>query len=159
MATVVRKPGPGSARLQALLEGLKADATTKVGWFASAKYPEGQQVAYIASIHEFGAGPIPPRPFFRPTIATQREAWRESLARGAKAIADGRLTAAQVLDAVGEKAAAEVARSITKVNAPALSEATIRARQRAKGGKVASVKPLQDTGYMLASLTHLTETT
>ena len=51
----------------------------RVGWFDTARYQDGTPVAYVAAIQEFGHGAIPPRPFMRPTIAQQRQAWRDTL--------------------------------------------------------------------------------
>lgn len=36
-----------------------------VGFFSSARYQDGTPVAHVAAIHEFGAGAMPERAFFR----------------------------------------------------------------------------------------------
>lgn len=81
-----------------------AGIQTAVGWFESAKYEDGTPVALAASVNEFGHGPIPPRPFFRPTITAEKTAWANDAAAGAKAILNGKTTAFNVMDAIGKRA-------------------------------------------------------
>lgn len=124
-----------------------------VGWFETSRYEDGTPVAYVATIQEVGYGPIPPRPFMRPTISEQREAWRNTLALGAKRVLDGRMDTSQMLLAFGLSAAGDVAQTIKAVTAPALEPATLRSRQSKKKTKGVSSKPLVDTGQMLQSVT------
>lgn len=147
----VRRTGPGVARLVAALrelDGLQA----KTGWFETAKYADGTPVAYVATIHEFGypEGGIPARPFMRPTVAEQGQAWLDMLAKGSKAILTGGATPAGVLEAVALKAAGDVAKTISGVTSPPLSPLTIA---RKKG----ATKPLVDTGQMIQSVTGVVE--
>ena len=107
----------------------------RVGWFDTARYQDGTPVAYIAAIQEFGHGAIPPRPFMRPTIEQQRQAWRDTLRKGVKQVLAERLTFEQMLTAFGLSAAGEVAESIKAVTAPPLSPITLLLRQRAKTGE------------------------
>lgn len=151
----------------------------RVGWFDTARYQDGTPVAYIAAIQEFGHGAIPPRPFMRPTIAQQRQAWRDTLRKGAKQVLAERLTFEQMLTAFGLSAAGQVAESIKAVTAPPLSPITLLLRQKAKTGEKitgrtvgmaaaasgfvptensgavlgVSDKPLIDTALMLKSVT------
>lgn len=148
----------------------------KVGWFESAQYEDGTPVAFVATIQEFGApaARIPPRPFFRPTIDEKSQEWVDSVAKGARAVAAGRLSATQVLEAVGQKAAGDVRYTISRVNSPALSPVTLLLRKWRREGKRITGKtvgaaaaavaagadvsgvpsdPLRDSGYMLATLT------
>lgn len=125
----------------------------RVGWFDTARYQDGTPVAYIAAIQEFGHGAIPPRPFMRPTIAQQRQAWRDTLRKGAKQVLAERLTFGQMLTAFGLSAAGEVAESIKAVTAPPLSPRTLAARQAKKKTPGVSAKPLIDTALMFQSVT------
>lgn len=125
----------------------------RVGWFDTARYQDGTPVAYIAAIQEFGHGAIPPRPFMRPTIAQQRQAWRDTLRKGAKQVLAERLTFGQMLTAFGLSAAGEVAESIKAVTAPPLSPRTLAARQSKKKTPGVSAKPLIDTALMFQSVT------
>lgn len=159
MARVVRKPGPGQEQLRFLLTGLDTNKKGQVGWFESAKYGDKKAtpIAYVASIHEFGypEGGIKPRPFFRPTIAKQKENWRNLVISGALAILAGRETMDTVLEKLGMQASGDVAKTITQLQEPALKEATVKARARRKAsGKITKTlrKPLVDSGIMLSTL-------
>ena len=57
----------------------------KVGWMEGDKYPDGESIAYVASIQEFGSekGKIPPRPFMRPAVIENENKWRELAKDGA----------------------------------------------------------------------------
>ena len=160
MGKVTRKGG-GIQRLRTGAKELSG-VTGKVGFFESAKYPDGTPVAYVASIHEHGYAPgnIPPRPMMRPTIAEQSAQWSRDFGEGAKAVVVGRYSAAQVMDAVGMKAAGDVAKTISEIKSPPLAPATVDARRRryADGKTTGNLtKPLVDTAVMVTSVTHITE--
>lgn len=132
----------------------------KVGFFESAKYPDGTPVAYVASIQEFGSGKIPPRSFMRTTIAEQGPEWTKQFGRAAVAIIKGKIEPAAALDQIGALAAADVKKKITQITSPPLQEATIAARRNRRADKKTTgklTKPLVDTGIMLASVTHVVE--
>lgn len=156
---------------------------TRVGWFPSAKYEDGTPVAYVAAIQEFGHAPIPPRPFFRPTILAQMNNWRRFAAQGARAVLKGAATAHDVMDGLGERAQEDVKETINQITAPPLSPITLElramrhknpnlkvtaktvgeaaARVRQPGYKLDSGtpdKPLIDTKLAITTLTHTTET-
>lgn len=131
-------------KAMAELRNLKASA----GWYETAHYPNGTPVAYVASIHEFGApgAGIPPRPFMRPAIAANGGAWMQALGEGAKDALRGGLSATQLMEQVSARAAADVAKSIQAVSAPPLNPATVRRKGFAK--------PLVETGQMIQSVTN-----
>lgn len=150
----------------------------KVGWFESAHYPEGTPVAYVATIHEFGAGPIPARPFMRPAVADHGGEWIQQLADGAAVALNGGMSPRDVLELVAMGAAGNVAEKIAAVTAPPLSQITLIARHtgKFKGGRDVgaaasmlaegpqnlrgtSTKPLVDTGQMIQSVTGKVEKT
>ena len=62
-------------------KGLSAHGVTRVtvGFYKSAKYPDGTQVATVAAWNEFGAKGIPERPFFRTALRQVRADVRELL--------------------------------------------------------------------------------
>ena len=126
-----------------------------VGFFDTATYPDGTPVAHVATIQEFGAGKIPPRSFMRSTVAEQKEAWKATLAQGAKRVLEDKLTVEQMLDALGQSAAGQIKEKISSITAPALSEATLYLRQNRIDKSLpvnTSTKPLVDTSYMLDSV-------
>lgn len=139
-----------------------SQAVAKVGFFGTAKYPDGTPVAYVASIHEFGytEGGIPPRSFMRTTAAEQGPNWDEAMAKGAKAIAKGKFTGVQVMDAVGQLAAGDIRKKISKIQSPPLKESTVNARKRRYKDKKTTgnlTKPLVDTAVMVNAVTNIVE--
>lgn len=153
----------------------------KVGWFESAKYEDGTPVAYVATIQEFGAPErsIPARPFMRPTQAEKSNEWRETAAALAKKMVVGVIEAADVMEMLTMKAESDVSKTIASIDSPPLSKITLGARKYRQDGKKVtgatigeiarkikegtldvsgvSTKPLNDTGYMISTLTHTVE--
>lgn len=100
---------------------------------------------------------IPPRPFMRPTVMRETQAWLKYLAQGAKAVLNGKITADVVMEAIGLRAAADIAKSITLVTSPPLKRGTIRARMRARSDQRTQGlldKPLVDSGKMYEEITN-----
>ena len=134
----------------------------KVGWFASAVYPNGTKVAAVAAVQELGSPSknIPPRLGMRATAIRKWGEWKDLMAQGAKAVLAGAWKADQVMDAVGAKAAGDIAKNISEVWEPPLKEATVRARARRYASREITPslrKPLVDTARMISSLTHTVE--
>lgn len=123
----------------------------KVGWFETARYPEGEQVASVALIQEFGApgANIPARPFIRPTISAEGDKWKENITKGVQAVVRGAVTADQVLEIVGQQAAGDIRKTISEVRTPPLADSTIA--QRMREGR--TDQPLNRTGLMIATCT------
>lgn len=172
---VKRIPGQIEA-LKAALPGL-AKAESRVGWFAAAKYPDGTPVAGVMAVQEFGSAArgIPPRPTMRPTAEAKGAAWVGIAAGAARAALAGTVAPGGAVEAVAMSAAADVRRAIIDLKEPPLSMLTLLARKHRKetGRKIAggrelgalskggtpdvsgvSTKPLNDTGYALATLTY-----
>ena len=128
----------------------------KIGWFPSAQYPVedgGNYVAGVALTHEFGspAQHIPPRPFLRPTIANNKGDWIRTIKGLAR---QKRTTDEDVLEGVGLQMVGDFKDMIGHINNPKLAASTI-AKRKERGNN--SVKPLNDTGYMIATLTNTVE--
>lgn len=180
MARVAQKPGPGRAPLVTAIKRLDGERG-KVGWFESAKYEDGTPVAYVATIQEYGFGPIPPRPFMRPTAEEKQKTWTRNAADISRAIVRGQVSDG-LMETLGSKAAGDVRKYISKITSPALSPITLYLRRKRKEGakitgktvgeaakavadgqvtqaSASEAKPLNDTGYMLATLTHTVERT
>lgn len=104
----------------------------RIGFPENATYPDGTKVAYVATIQEFGAGPIPPRPFLRPTIAEQREAWKKTLQRGYKAVVSDSISLEAMLAQFGMMAAGQVKAKIASIHTPPLSITTLLMRKAKK---------------------------
>ncbi len=167
MGKVTRVQTPLRAAFEDAAKALDG-VSAKVGWFDSSKYPDGTPAAYIASIHEFGyeEGGIPMRATMRPTIAAEQNKWAEQIGKGAKSVINGNHTVTQVFEQVAGGAAGDVRAALAALVDPPLADSTLAARRRpnrTRGGvpiaSTESEKPLNDTGYMVATLTHLVETT
>lgn len=147
-----------SHKLPQIIADVQKDSL-KVGWGENQKYEDGTAVAGIAAVQEFGnpMRNIPPRPFMRPTVSEKSLQWQELIAKGMKLVFNDKKSTSAVFEAVGLKVAGDIRASISKVSAPALKTATVKARLRGKKqGKSVSLtaaKPLVDTGLMLNSLT------
>lgn len=105
----------------------------QVGFFDTAHYPDGTPIAYVASIQEFGHGPIPPRPFMRVAQSQNKEKWLKNLALASKAALDGKIEFMNALEQVGKVAAGDVQKAIKAVTAPPLSPVTLLLRKHKKG--------------------------
>ena len=147
-----RREGPGTTKVLATLEGLDG-LEGKVGWFESAHYPGGTPVAYVATIHEFGTGRIPARPFMRPAVADHGGEWIDLIGHGVKASMMGGPSPAEVLELVMLQAAGNVAEKIQSLPPldPKASAVTIKRKGHSKA--------LIDTGQMFASVTGKVERT
>lgn len=169
----------GLDQLKAALKDVEKKSL-QVGWFSSARYDDGTSVAGVAVLQELGSKTAPPRPFFRPAIEANEAKWSDLLADGARAMVEGNVTADQVMNGLGLMVVGDVKNAI---NAPhlALSPVTLALRKLkndghtvgkglvgAVAGAVArgetgagqlgapsgNTTPLNETGYMIATLTH-----
>lgn len=146
------------------LDGL----TGKVGWFHDAKYTDaGEYVAEIAAQNEYGNSSkhIPARPFMRPTIIAKQKQWLNAAAYLSGQVLEGKITAYDAMDTVAGNAENDVLRKINSIYEPALAQSTINKRLeryspkgRFNKAQARSItKPLNDTGHMIATLTHRVE--
>lgn len=159
------------------------DNKLEVGWFEGTSYADGTPVAGVAAVQEFGSPKmnIPPNSFFRSTIAEQQDEWSKTFRGLYKRYFLGAATSEQTLNIVGSAVAGDVEETIKNINTP-LSPVTIALRklrdngQKITGktvGEVAAAinagetgpgelgdqsylnkKRLNDTGYMIATLTY-----
>jgi len=132
----------------------------KVGWFPSAKYPDGTPVAGVAAVQELGSAKqgIPPRASFRITADAEANEWARVSAGLSRMVMRGQIQPVDLLEGLCLKAEGDVRETITKLQSPPLAAATIAARKRrlAAGGPPPAAtieKPLVDSGLMLATLT------
>ena len=150
----------------------------QVGWFPSARYDNATPVAAVAVTNEFGNAPIPARPFMRPAARQNANAWAKLFAKDIR-----QLPLQYALDNLGFRVEGDIRKSISAVWNPPLKAVTIYNRikkhdsfiKRDKNGQIDWIKtekardnavakavgthagiakPLIDTGYMIASVTH-----
>ena len=182
MGRVIRKQTPTMVKLKAFIKDMD-DFSVRIGWFSSAKYPDGTPTAYVASIHEFGAPSrgIPARGFMRPTIDSKTGEWSQQMRFYAKQIVSGQMNTEQALNGLAIVARGDVDATLARIKEPELSPLTIYIRKFVKsGGKIfgyrdimrlrwqmekeekagaldlsgVSVDPLDFTGYMRATLSY-----
>lgn len=127
----------------------------RIGFFPQSQYEDGTPVAYVATIHEHGypEGGIPSRPFMRPTFDERRAENRDQMAKGIRAVLNGRIEAGAMLHQLGLANAGAVSTTISRVTAPTLSDATIAARASRRKSPGVSDKPLVDSGLLIKSVT------
>lgn len=125
-----------------------AGREARIGWFESAQYEDGTPVAYVATIHEYGAPEqnIPPRPTVGPTVAAKKNDWAMLLGDGVRAVLNGKVSGDTVLDGIGQAAAGNIKKTISELQSPALKPETVTRKGFAK--------PLIDTGLMLDSVSN-----
>lgn len=171
--------GPAKKNIEKAIKDLDKKEVAKSGWVRGSHYLNGTPVAKVAYWQEFGTPnarfPIPPRPFFRPAVAQLKNEWSTTSKIISKKIATGKLTVHGALETLGLRGQGVLRKKIVEVNAPPLSPVTIVLRRWKKKGKkinfttvlqaisyieregkppgAGSVKPLNDTGYMLATVT------
>lgn len=154
----------GGEKLAAKLAEIAARTTgnphVRIGFLENSTYPDGQQVAYIAALNEFGVpkNNQPPRPFFRRMIAAKKDEWGPAL--GIQLVKQD-YDAAKALDVIGSGIAGQLRQSIVDLVDPALSPVTIKLKSRgvvkkiiAGGVTYGPEKPLVFTGFMLSRVDH-----
>ena len=114
----------------------------EIGFFETARYPNGTFVAQVARYNEFGTLNIPMRPFFRNAINKNIKKWYATLQNAITQNA----TPSKALSIVGELARADIIQSITDLRMPPNAESTIKQKK--------STNPLIDTGLMRRSVTY-----
>lgn len=138
-----------SAALQKIAGGVARGRVVQAGFFETETYPDGTLVAMVAAIQDFGAPSrgIPPRPFFRNAVASNKDAWPDELAR---VLVAEDYDAERTLSHMGARIAGEIQESIEQTNSPPLAPATI--------ARKGFDKPLIDTGRMIQSVTYKVKT-
>jgi hypothetical protein len=164
-------------KVEKITDGM--DQVSEIGWFEGAIYPDGTPVAYVAAIQEFGSPEvsIPPRLPMRATANEKQGDWADTMKDGLKLIARGDLNAYQVLETVGIQAEGDISKAIEAVDSPPQRPITLVLRKWRREGRTITGKtvgeaaaayekdpsiingvlnqPLTDTGYMIATLTHV----
>jgi hypothetical protein len=154
----------------------------KVGFFETSIYADsGTPVAYVASIHEFGAHGngvnVPARPFMRPSVANHKTEWGELAAEQVEDYLDGSSDLRTVLTNIGLQMEGDTLEQLLKQDdKKPLSKITLLLRRWRDEGRVIdksvveearralaadpditlskNQRILDDTNYMISSLTH-----
>lgn len=113
-----------------------------VGFFSTAKYPDGTFVSQVANQHEFGIG-VPERPFIRNAIKNAEDGVSELMEGHLKT--QSRQADRRIADTVGAHVAGEIQREIVRLREPPNAPSTI--------ARKGSSNPLVDTGVMRQSVT------
>lgn len=114
----------------------------EVGFFDTARYPNGTYVAQVARYQEYGTIHIPIRPFFRTAITNNMHKWIEFYKKDISITNNNAFT----LNRVGELARRDIIKSIDNMNTPPNKRSTIKNKK--------SSKPLVDTGLLRRSVTY-----
>ncbi|UOO77930.1 hypothetical protein LVJ85_05570 [Neisseria sp. Dent CA1/247] len=118
-----------------------ASGKVRVGIIQQSTYEDGQSVAQVAYWNEYGTAHIPPRPFFRQTIAEHKDEWSDKAAAILRET-DGDTQA--TLAMMGEGVKGQVVETIQNFRDPPNAPST----ERKKGFN----KPLIDTGTLWRSI-------
>lgn len=131
LAKVIREAGKGGI------------SSVDVGVFASAKYPDGTQVAAVAAFNEFGTVTIPERSAIR--IANKEN--EDNLIRLIKKTVDPKkmVITKRIGGLIGANHQGAIQTSIVSLRDPANAPSTKRAKK--------SSNPLIDTGFYKNSIT------
>lgn len=130
---------------QRLAELAKQEKTAKVrvGIIEQANYEgsDGESVAQVAFWNEYGTATIPPRPFFRNTIAEHKDEWPKQAAEMLEANGGD---VRQTLELMGEGVKGQIVETIQDFREPPNAAATVK--------KKGFDKPLIDTGTLWRSI-------
>ncbi|HHK5577007.1 TPA: hypothetical protein ACQUH6_001816 [Neisseria polysaccharea] len=136
----------GGDRFRRHLSELAAQAATgkvRVGIIEQANYDgsDGESVAQVAFWNEYGTATVPPRPFFRNTIAEHKDEWPKQAAEMLEANGGD---VRQALADMGEVVKGQIKMTIQDFREPPNAAATVKQ----KGFD----KPLIDTGTLWRSI-------
>lgn len=164
--------------LSDLLKRVQELSATKVqvGWFPSSQYEDGTKVAEVAIWQEFGTKTAPARPFMRPTVANESGNWGKSMAPDVKDFISGNESVNDLYSKVGLVVEGDIIKTIALITEPPLTDTTLLLRRWRNEGRMidksvvieaylavtsgnppslsTNTKPLNDTGYMISTLTH-----
>ena len=118
----------GGDKFRQRLAELAAQATTakvRVGIIEQANYDgsDGESVAQVAFWNEYGTATIPPRPFFRNTIAEHKDEWPKQAAEMLEANGGD---VRQALADMGEVVAGQIKMTIQDFREPPNAAATVK---------------------------------
>ncbi len=132
----------------------------RVGFYPTATYPDGESVAYVAYLNEYGTATIPPRPFMERTAAKHNKKWTRGIENHILRNGIDQAVITEAFEMAGQVAVGDVKRTIAdwpvtdpRSNAPSTIR---RKRARTESGRgTVGIDPervLIDTGVMIASV-------
>jgi hypothetical protein len=137
-----------SKTIDQLIEIGKRDVTIGVHAKDNGPYENSPlTTAYIASVHEFGRGNNPERSFLRATIEENKNKYAELEKKLIGRIIDGKITAEQALELIGQQAKSDVQTKIRTLRTPPNTAETIKRK--------GSSNPLIDTGQLRQSIDYV----
>lgn len=113
----------------------------RVGIVKSGTYDDGTQVAEAAFYNEYGTAHIPPRPFFRNTVAEHKSEWPRQMV---EALKENQFDVPKSLAQMGMGVRDQVVATIQGFNDPPNAKSTVK--------KKGFDKPLIDTGTLWRSI-------
>jgi len=135
----------------------------KIGYFHTARYPDGTNVAEVAVTHEFGnphqtlfrnSAPIPARPTMRPAFKRLSKEMPSIVKSTAEEfmVDHPELFLSLLPERIGAKGASLIQYMIAQLKDPPLSEYTLLVRRTREVNRTDSDKPIIDTGTMRTSV-------
>ncbi|MEL0577058.1 hypothetical protein AACK17_00705 [Pectobacterium punjabense] len=139
-------------RLKQIQDRVMAKRRVLVGLPAgSGNYEDGAPIAVIGAVQEFGSadGRVPERSFLRVPIRQNQDKIKKAFRALTGAVVRGEITAFQMLDQIGGRAAAFCSEAIESGIQPANADSTIQRK--------GSSTPLVEHGRLKRSITHVVE--
>ncbi|MCA6927911.1 hypothetical protein [Pectobacterium versatile] len=117
----------------------------------SGNYEDGAPIAVIGAVQEFGSadGRVPERSFLRVPIRQNQDNIKKAFRALTGAVTRGEITAFQMLDQIGARAAGFCKEAIEAGIQPANADSTIKAK--------GSSTPLINHGFLKGKITHVVE--
>lgn len=117
----------------------------------SGNYEDGAPIAVIGAVQEFGSadGRVPERSFLRVPIRQNQDNIRKAFRSLTGAVTRGEITAFQMLDQIGARAAGYCQEAIEAGIMPVNADSTIKRK--------GSSTPLIDHGILKGAITHVVE--
>ncbi|RAW93963.1 MULTISPECIES: hypothetical protein [unclassified Photorhabdus] len=138
-------------KLRQIQDRVAAKRRVLVGLPAGSGEQDGTLLVVIGAVNEYGSadGYIPERSFLRVPIRQNQDNIKKAFRSLTGQVARGDITAFQMLDQIGAKAAGYCKEAISAGIEPANAESTVRAK--------GSSTPLIDEGILRAAITHVVE--
>ena len=132
-------------KLKYFEDTLGTELIVEAGILSNIKYEDGNTVAEVATMQEYGTERIPARPFMRPTIETNKQKYTDLVSNWINQGLDRETIGSRLSLTL----AGDIKESISNVFTPTLAKLTL-ANRKTRGNQ--SSKPLVDTGILIGSI-------